>query len=108
MIKQNCKNNWQSNSHLIIDKTMIVYSDRSSYKIKFSNKSIKKGYKVWVLDDVGYVYDWLWHNRIKGLETISQENIKVERVTKKELTKLNTIHLISTFVFVIRLVQCLR
>ena len=59
IIKQNCKENWLSSSHLAIDEVMIAYRGRSSHKVKFSNKPIKEGYKVWVLDDVGYVYDWL-------------------------------------------------
>jgi hypothetical protein len=28
-------------------------------KVKLPNKPIKEGYKVWVLGDGGYVYDWL-------------------------------------------------
>ena len=59
MVKQNCKNNWQPSSHLAIDEAMIAYRGRSSHKVKLPNKPIKEGYKVWVLDDVGYVYDWL-------------------------------------------------
>ena len=87
---------------------MIAYRGRSSHKVKLPNKPIKEGYKVWVLDDAGYVYDWLWHSRVEGLEDIPQEDIEVKRVTKKELTELNTIQLAPTFAFVIRLVQRLR
>ena len=87
---------------------MFVYKDRSSYKVKLSNKLIKKDYKIWILDDVRYIYDWLWHSRLDGLEVISQENIEVDQVIKKELTKFNTIHLTSTFVLIIYLIQRLR
>ena len=78
MIKQNYKKNWLLSSHLTVNEIMIVYRDRSSYKVKLPNKSIKKNYKIWILDDVGYVYDWLWHSQIKEVETISQEDIKVD------------------------------
>ena len=87
---------------------MIVYRDRSSYKVKLSNKLIKEDYKVWIFDDVGYMYDWLWHSYIEESEVISQEDIEVDRVTKKEFTELNIIHLTSTFILVIYLVQRLH
>ena len=70
MVKQNCKKNWQPSSHLVVDETMIAYRGHSFHKVKLPNKSIKEGYKVWILDDVGYVYDWLWHSRIEGPEAI--------------------------------------
>ena len=87
---------------------MIAYRDRSFHKVKLPNKPIKEDYKVWVLDDAGYVYNWLWHSQIEEVETISQEDIKVDWVTKKKFTELNTVHLTPTFVLVIRLVQRLR
>ncbi len=108
IIKQNCKENWLPSSHLAIDEAMIAYRGRSSHKVKLPNKPIKEGYKVWVLGDAGYVYDWLWHSRIEEPEAISQEDIEVDRVTQKELTELNTVHLASTFALVIRLAQRLR
>ena len=49
-------------------------------------------------DLIGFIRD----SRIKKVEVISQENIKVDRVIKKKLTKFNTIHLILTFVLIIR------
>jgi hypothetical protein len=36
---------------------MIAYKGRTYYKVKLLNKLIKKGYKVWVLEYSGYVYD---------------------------------------------------
>jgi hypothetical protein len=36
---------------------MIVYKSRTYYKVKLLNKLIKKGYKVWILEDSSYVYN---------------------------------------------------
>ena len=95
-------------SHLVIDEVMIAYRGQSSHKVKLPNKFIKKGYKVWILGDVGYVYDWLWHCLVEGPEGISQESIEFDRVIEKELTEFITVHLAPTFALVIRLVQRLR
>ncbi len=108
IIKQNCKDNWQPSFHLAVDEAMLAYRGRSSHKVKLPNKPIKEGYKVWILGDAGYVYDWLWHSRLDGPEAIPQEGIEVDRVTKKELTELNMIHLALTFALVIHLAQRLR
>ena len=59
IVKQNYKTLWLPSSHLVVDKVMITYRDRTLYKIKLFNKSIKEDYKVWVLRNVEYVYDWL-------------------------------------------------
>lgn len=67
---------------------MIAYKGRTLYKIKLLNKPIKKGYKVWVLNDSGYIYNWLWHNRIDGSEDISNYSLNIKRVKEKDLIKL--------------------
>jgi Transposase IS4 len=108
IIKQNCKALWRPSSHLAIDEAMIAYRGRTSYKVKLSNKPIKEGYKVWVLGDSGYVYDWLWHSRIDGPEDIPDNGLDVERVKEKKLTELTQVHLAPTFALIIRLAQRLR
>ena len=105
-VKQNCSTLWFPSSYLVIDETMIPYRDRTKHKVKLSNKPIKEGYKVWVLGDSGYVYDWLWHSRIDGPEEISEKDMEVERTSSEgESTK---ILLAPTFALVIRLAQRLR
>ena len=108
IVKQNCKALWSPSSHLVVDETIITYRDRTLYKVKLPNKPIKKDYKVWVLRDVGYVYDWLWHSHIYGPEDISLKNLNIDRVESTDLTKFIKVHLVSTFVFILRLVQRLR
>ena len=85
---------------------MISYRNKTKYKVKLSNKPIKKEYKIWVLGDSDYVYDWLWHSRIDGPEEISEKDIKIERTSSEEES--TKIFLTSTFALVIRLIQRLR
>ena len=59
---------------------MIVYRDWTLYKVKLSNKSIKEDYKVWILDDSNYVYDWLWYSCINGPENISKKELDINRI----------------------------
>ena len=108
IIKENCKAAWWPSSHLAVDEAMIAYRGRTVHKVKLPNKPIKEGYKVWVLGDSGYVYDWLWHSRINGPEGIPQEGLNVDRVQSTEATELTKIHLAPTFALVIRLAQHLR
>ena len=105
IIKHNCRILWSPSSHLIIDETMITYKDRTHDKVKLPNKLIKKGYKVWILGDAGYVYDWLWHSRVKGLENVFQDGLNIDRVESKELTQFTKVHWTSTFTLILYLVQ---
>jgi hypothetical protein len=82
---------------------MIAYRGRSFHKVKLPSKPIKEGYKVWVLGDSGYVYDWLWHSRTDGPEGIPENGLLINRVKEKELTKLTKIQLAPTFALIIRL-----
>ena len=105
-VKQNCSAFWSPSSHLAIDESMILYGGRTKHKVKLLNKPIKEGYKVWVLRDGGYVYDWLWHSRIDGPEEISEKGLEVDRASSKgESIK---VLLAPTFALVIRLTQRLR
>ena len=85
---------------------MIPYRNRTKYKVKLLNKSIKKEYKIWVLRDSDYVYDWLWHSRINESKEISEKDIKIEQTSSKEES--TKILFVSTFVLIIRLTQRLR
>ena len=99
---------WSSSSHLVVDEAIITYRDRTLYKIKLPNKPIKEGYKVWVLGDVRYVYNWLWHSYINEPEDIPLKNLNVYRIELTDLTKSTKVHLVSTFTFILRLTERLR
>jgi Transposase IS4 len=76
-VKQNCRIMWEPSSHLAIDEAMIPFRGRAHHKVKLPKKPIKEGYKIWVLGDNGYVYDWLWHSRIDGPEDILEKGLVV-------------------------------
>jgi hypothetical protein len=55
-------------SHVIIDEAMLAFRGRTVHITKLKNKSIKEGYKNWLLADHGYVWNWLWHSNEDGTE----------------------------------------
>ena len=67
-------------------------------------KPIKEGYKVWVLGDGGYVYDWLWHSHVDGPEEVPKNGLNVNRVKSTDLKELKKVHLTSIFTLVLRLI----
>jgi hypothetical protein len=48
--------------------------------VKLKNKPIQEGYKVWVLEDRGYVYNWLWHSRQDGPKGIPKAGLVVDQL----------------------------
>ena len=46
-------------SHVIIDKVMIKKTGRTSHSIMASDKPIKKEYKLFIISDEGYIYNYL-------------------------------------------------
>jgi len=105
IIRQNCSTNWLPSSHLAIDEAMVPYTGRTLHKVKLKNKPIKEGYKIWVLGDSGYAYDWLWHSHQDGPEGIPKEGLVVkQRVPKGP----DTVRLAPTFALIIRLATRLR
>ena len=87
---------------------MVSYRGRSVDKVKLLKKPIKEGYKVWVLRDSGYVYDWLWHSRVKGPEKIPKKGLKIDKVKLTDLIKTIKIYLAPIFTLILRLIQRLR
>jgi Transposase IS4 len=85
---------------------MIPYRGRSLHKVKMKNKPISEGYKVWVLADNGYAWDWLWHSHEDGPETIPKKGLVdvPQRVSQGS----KTVDLKPTFALVIRLAMRLR
>jgi len=105
IIRRNCSANWTPSSHLAIDEAMIPYQGRSKHTVKLKNKPISEGYKVWVLEDSGYVYNWLWHSRESGPEGIPKGGLIVQQKVPQGP---NSVHLAPTFALVIRLAEHLH
>ena len=38
------------------------------------HKSIKQDYKIWALEDLDYIFNWLWHSRILSTENLSKQS----------------------------------
>jgi Transposase IS4 len=108
LIRQNCRQNWSSSSYLCIDEAMVFYRGRTVHKTKMKNKPIAEGYKIWVLGDNGYVFDWLWHSQREGPEGIPKQDIFIHQLTKTVENGRKMIHLALTFAVIIRLATCLR
>jgi hypothetical protein len=84
---------------------MIPYRGRSLHKVKLKNKPISEGYKVWVLADNGYAWDWLWHSHQEGPKEILKGGLVMKQIVPNGPDE---IRLTLTFALVIRLVQRLR
>ncbi len=58
-IKKTCKRIYIPKIHIAIDEVIIAYRGRFKHTTKLPNKSISEGYKVWVLVEYGYIWNWL-------------------------------------------------
>jgi hypothetical protein len=74
---------------VIIDEAMAAFRGRILYTTKLKNKLIKEGFKIWLLADHGYAWNWLWH-----LYKESTEGLKASRDSRIPKTFLKTQRLI--------------
>jgi hypothetical protein len=83
IIRTNCQHNWLPATHVSIDEAMLPFSGRSEDTVNMKHKPIKEGFKVWVLADQGYVYNWLWFSGHpeRGTEIIGKKdwNFKINK-----------------------------
>ena len=69
LIRTVCRNVYIPSSHITIDEAMVAFERRSNHTVKLKNKSITDGYKLWCIGDHGYIWSWLFHSRVDGIET---------------------------------------
>jgi Transposase IS4 len=105
IIRRNCSANWTLSSHLPIDEAMIPYQGRSNHTVKLKNEPISEGYKVWVLGDHGYIYNWLWHSCENGPEGILKGGLIMQQKVPEGPS---LIRLAPTFTLVIQLAEHLH
>jgi Transposase IS4 len=84
---------------------MIPYQGRSNHAVKLKNEPISEGYKVWVLGDHGYIYNWLWHSRENGPEGILKGGLIMQQKVPEGPS---LIRLAPTFTLVIQLAEHLH
>ena len=104
MIRINCQSNWLPATYVAIDEAMLLFCGRSEDIVKMKNKPIEEGFKIWVLVDLGYVYNWLWFSghKKKGTEVIGKKNWKYQINNKGA-----TASFAPTFAVIIYLAQLL-
>ena len=65
---------WAPGAHLAVDECMIPYFKYTRHAIKAPHKPIKQGYKIWALEDHGYIFNWLWHSKAQGVEGLGSRS----------------------------------
>jgi len=68
LIRAACRNSHTPSSHITIDEAMVAFKGRSKHTVKLKNKPINNGYKLWCIGDHGYIWSWLFHSRVDGVE----------------------------------------
>jgi Transposase IS4 len=72
LIQAACRNAYYPSSHIAIDEAMVAFKGRSKDIIKIKGKPIDTGYKLWCVGDHGYIWTWLFHSRVDGVETFTK------------------------------------
>jgi Transposase IS4 len=76
-LKTNFQKYWTPGTHVTVDECIAGFSGKSSDIVNIPTKPTPIGYKIWVLSDSGYVYDFLFHRRGskqgQGPQGLSQE-----------------------------------
>jgi len=69
-----CQKYWASEAYLAIDECMIFYLEHTQHIIKTLHKFIKQDYKIWTLEDLDYIFNWLWYLRSLNTENLSKQS----------------------------------
>ena len=72
LIRNACRTAYSPSSHVTIDEAMVPFKGRSKDIIKIKGKPIDTGYKLWCIGDHGYIWSWLFHSRVDGVETFTK------------------------------------
>ena len=60
-LRQLFKKYWKTGTHLAVDETIQRFMGRASEIVNIPSKPTPEGFKIWVLANLGYVLDWLYH-----------------------------------------------
>jgi Transposase IS4 len=72
LIRTACRTAYSPSSHIAIDEAMVPFEGRSRDIIKIKGKPVDTGYKLWCIGDHGYIWTWLFHSRVDGVETFTK------------------------------------
>jgi hypothetical protein len=62
-LRTNFQKYWAPGTHVTVDECIAGFRGKSSDIVNIPTKPTPIGYKIWVLSDSGYVYDFLFHRR---------------------------------------------
>jgi Transposase IS4 len=68
LLRTVCRQAYSPSSNIAIDEAIVACRGRSRDTIKIKNKPINTGYKLWYIGDHGYIWSWLFHSRVDGVE----------------------------------------
>jgi Transposase IS4 len=71
LLRTACRQTYFPSSNIAIDEAMVAFKGRSRDTIKIKNKPVNTGYKLWCIRDHGYIWSWLFHSRVDGVETFT-------------------------------------
>ena len=70
-VRAGCENRTVPSAWIAIDEPMVALTGRSVHTVKFKNKSIKEGFRIWTPDfNYGYIYSWCWHSLVERPEVL--------------------------------------
>jgi len=106
LLQTACQQAYSPSSNIAIDEAMVAFKGRSRDIIKIKNKPINTGYKLWCIGDHGYIWSWLFHSRIQGVESFTKgEKTRwpQQSVNEKGETIEKSAVLTPTFALILRL-----
>ena len=85
---------------------MVAFKGRSRDTIKIKNKPIDTGYKLWCIGDHGYIWSWLFHSRVDGVESFTkgqQTRWSQQKINENDEIFEKSTLLAPTFALILRL-----
>ena len=95
---------WILNTNVSVDEIMIKFKSRTLQKVTIPDKSILTGFKLFVLGDSGYIYNWkCTKSGLNERLLVAKKCVSIPISNSIQTTLLN-----PTQSVVIRLISCLR
>ena len=86
-LRQSFKIYWIAKTHFIVDETIQRFMNRANETINIFSKSVSENFKIWILINVEYVMNWIYHAKNETKNSVDLN----EMYTKKwEFSKIQT------------------
>ena len=106
LLRTACRQAYSPSSNIAIDEAMVAFKGRSRDTIKIKNKPIDTGYKLWCIGDHGYIWSWLFHSRVDGVESFTkgqQTRWSQQKINENDEIFEKSTLLAPTFALILRL-----